>query len=51
MFKRADKVGCSKVVIVGSQELAAGIVKVKDMASGTETVLQVPIDQLDLEKI
>lgn len=51
MFKRADKAGCTKVVIVGSQELQSGVVKVKDLLTGVETTLKVPVEQLDLNKI
>jgi histidyl-tRNA synthetase len=48
MFKRADKNNCTKVVIVGANELDNNCVKVKDMVSGLETTLNVSIDQLNL---
>lgn len=35
-FKYADKIGAEKVIVIGSNELASGIVKVKNMADGTE---------------
>lgn len=51
MFKRADKIGCTKVVIVGTQELQSETVKIKDLTTGAETVLNIPVNQLDLSKI
>jgi len=36
-FKYADKTGARKVVIIGEDELASGMAKVKDMQSGEET--------------
>lgn len=35
-FKYADKIGAKKVIVIGSNELEKGIVKVKDMTDGTE---------------
>lgn len=36
-FKYADKLGCRYVAIIGGDEYAAGVVKLKDMISGEET--------------
>lgn len=36
-FKRADRMGSKKVYILGDDEIAKNIIKVKDMATGTET--------------
>lgn len=36
-FKRADKLGCAAAVVIGDDELAKGVVKLKDFKSGTET--------------
>jgi histidyl-tRNA synthetase len=36
-FKQADAVGAKKAIILGEDELSAGIVKVKDLKSGEET--------------
>lgn len=35
-FKYADKLGVKKVLVLAGDELAAGIVKLRDMAAGTE---------------
>jgi len=35
-FKRADKLGCSHAVVIGDDELAKGVAKVKDLQSGAE---------------
>jgi len=35
-FKYADKIGAEKVIVIGSNELSTGIVKVKHMADGRE---------------
>ena len=35
-FKYADKIGAGKVLVLAGDELAAGIVKVRDMKAGTE---------------
>jgi histidyl-tRNA synthetase len=43
-FKYADKIGAKKVIVIGSDELASGIVKVKNMADGSET--QANINQM-----
>lgn len=51
MFKRADKIGCTKVLIVGTQELSAGVVKVKDMVSGVETTISGSIESINLSNI
>jgi histidyl-tRNA synthetase len=40
-FKQADRVGASYAVILGEDELAQGVVTVRDMASGEEQ--QVPV--------
>ncbi len=36
-FKYADKIGARFVAVVGSNELSEGVVKIKNMADGTET--------------
>lgn len=36
-FKRADKMGCTKAVVIGDDELAKGVAKLKDLKSGEET--------------
>lgn len=38
-LKRADKLGCTKAVIFGDDEIAKGIVKLKDLKAGSETEL------------
>ena len=35
-FKYADKIGAEYVAVIGSNELAEGVVKVKKMADGSE---------------
>lgn len=35
-FKYADKIGAEKVIIIGSDELVKGVVKVKEMTTGKE---------------
>ena len=45
-FKLADKYGAGAVVVMGPEELAAGGVKVRDMATHEETV--VPLDEAPL---
>jgi len=35
-FKRADKVGCTAAVVIGDDEIASGVVKLKDFKSGEE---------------
>ena len=40
-FKYADKIGAEKVIVIGSDELATGKVKVKNMADGTENVVEI----------
>ncbi|QDO97835.1 histidine--tRNA ligase [Ferrovibrio terrae] len=35
-FKRADKVGCHAAVVIGDDEIANGVVKLKDFKSGEE---------------
>jgi histidyl-tRNA synthetase len=51
MFKRADKAQCTKVVIVGQQELTTQTVKVKDLTTGVETVLSTTVSDLDLNQL
>ena len=36
-FKYANKVGARKVIVIAGDELAKGIVKLRDMAESTET--------------
>ncbi len=38
-FKYADKIGAEKVAILGSSELEAGIIKIKDMTDGSESTV------------
>ncbi len=38
-FKRADKLGCAAAVVIGDDELAQGVVKLKDLKSGEEAVV------------
>ncbi|WP_300298893.1 histidine--tRNA ligase [Ferrovibrio sp.] len=38
-FKRADKLGCFAAVVIGDDELAGGVVKLKNLTSGEETTL------------
>jgi histidyl-tRNA synthetase len=38
-FKYADAVGAENVIIVGEKELETGSVNVRDMASGTQTMI------------
>ena len=38
-FKYADKIGAQYVAVIGSEELSQGVVKVKCMADGQETIL------------
>ncbi|HLT76978.1 MAG TPA: histidine--tRNA ligase [Ferrovibrio sp.] len=38
-FKRADKLGCAAAVVIGDDELAKGVAKVKDLKSGEETTV------------
>ncbi len=40
-FKQADAVGASKAYILGEDELAAGIVKIKDLKTGAESSEQI----------
>ena len=39
-FKYADKIGAAFVGVIGSDELTNGVVKMKDMAGGTETAVK-----------
>ncbi len=39
-FKYADKIGAEFVGVIGSNELLEGVVKIKDMAGGTETAVE-----------
>lgn len=38
-FKRADKLGASHCVVIGTEELAAQTAQIKDMATGTQTTV------------
>lgn len=38
-FKRADRLGCFAAIVIGDDELANGVVKLKDLKSGEETAL------------
>jgi histidyl-tRNA synthetase len=38
-FKRADRLGCFAAIVIGDDELAKGIVKLKDLKSGEEMAL------------
>lgn len=38
-FKRADRLGCHAAVVIGDDELARGVVKLKDLKSGEEAVV------------
>jgi histidyl-tRNA synthetase len=38
-FKRADKVGCTAAVVIGDDEIAQGVVKLKDFTSGEEATV------------
>ena len=40
-FKRADKLGCSHAIVIGDDELAKGVAKVKDLKSGAEAEVAV----------
>ncbi len=44
-FKYADKIGAKFVAVIGSEEMNNGVVKVKNMASGEETI--VPFDEIE----
>lgn len=35
-FKRADRLGCAAAVVIGDDELAKGVVKLKDLKTGSE---------------
>lgn len=39
-FKRADRLGCFAAVVIGDDELAQGVVKLKDLQSGQEVTLR-----------
>lgn len=43
-FKYANKLGVSKVIVIAGDELANGVVKLRDMANSTET--EIPRDQI-----
>jgi histidyl-tRNA synthetase len=43
-FKQAGKLGASRVVVLGPDEVAQGMAKVRDMASHEE--VNVPLDQV-----
>ena len=38
-FKYADKIGAKNVAVIGSNELAEGVAKVKNMQDGTEKMV------------
>lgn len=38
-FKRADKLGCQAAVVIGDDEIAQGVVKLKDFRSGEEAIV------------
>ena len=40
-FKYADKIGAEKVIVIGSNELTRGVVKVKNMADGSEQEVEI----------
>lgn len=40
-FKYADKIGAEKVIVIGSNELSRGVVKVKNMADGSEQEVEI----------
>ncbi len=40
-FKYADKIGAKKVIVIGSEELASGNVKIKNMADGSEELANI----------
>ena len=42
-FRFADRAGAQQILIAGGDELARGVVKARDMATGTET--DVPLDE------
>ncbi len=44
-FKYADKIGAEYVAVLGSDEMNNGVVKIKNMASGEETVT--PFDEIE----
>jgi histidyl-tRNA synthetase len=46
-FKRADKLGCTIAIVLGDDELAKGVAKVKDLASGVEA--EVPLSSLAVQ--
>ena len=39
-FKYADKIGAEYVAVIGSDEMASGVVKLKKMSDGAETVVE-----------
>lgn len=43
-MRAADQLGAASVLIVGGEEAARGVVKVRDMTSGTER--EIPVDQV-----
>ena len=43
-FKYADKIGALFVGVIGSSEYEKGVVKIKEMATGTES--EVPFDKI-----
>jgi histidyl-tRNA synthetase len=47
-FKQADRAGASYAVVLGEDELAQGVVTVRDMASGEEQKVPVADGPKDL---
>mmetsp|Transcript_67532 Transcript_67532/g.166860 ORF Transcript_67532/g.166860 Transcript_67532/m.166860 type:complete len:529 (+) Transcript_67532:23-1609(+) len=44
VFKHAERVGCSHVVLIGDAEVDKGVVKVKEMATGEQ--VEVPVNDI-----
>ena len=38
-FKRADRLGCATAIVLGDDELAAGVVKLKDLRNSAESIV------------
>ncbi len=53
LIKRADRMKVKKSLILGSQEIESGLLKVKDMGSGQETnvTLAKPLNQISIEEL
>jgi len=43
-MERANKIGARAAIIIGEEELARGVVQLKDLASGSQQ--EVPMDEL-----